>query len=145
MTPRWLKKATLYKQFNPHPEIEKDYSKQAAQEMFDYESKGIGDLSLMIFDDGKRKVNGYAYGKHWMDWQINAWRDGIAKGYSSKFELWADLRNEFPFKFLKYALDLHSTEDDLLNSLGYRIMLLYGLTYRQEYIDACKSFGISLN
>lgn len=117
MTSSWRKKARLYKQFDFHPEIPKDYSEQAAEQMFQYESTGKCNLSSTLFHHGN--VNGYYYGKRWMDWQISAWREGIRQRLFNKFELWEDLRARFPFSWIRSALDLHVSEQELLKDLDF--------------------------
>lgn len=75
-TNRWLRMAEIYKRFaRPNAQI-CDFSDKAAEAMFDFESQGIGDLRLNLFnkmDDGK--FNGFAIGKHWMDVTISMWKE----------------------------------------------------------------------
>lgn len=105
MTNKWKKKAKLYKLFDFHPEVSKDYSDESAQAMFEYESTGKGKLMKMVFsNDPDHPLNGYAYGKYWMDWQINAWREGIKKQLSFKEELIQDLSKKYPKEWLEKVL-----------------------------------------
>lgn len=53
-----------------------DYSEKAALEMFLFESKGIGNLQLNLFNC----KNGYANGKHWMDVTVAMWLKDIEIG-----------------------------------------------------------------
>ena len=61
-----------------------DYSAQALVAMYQTESTG-GKLSALIAAN-----NGWAIGKHWMDWQISNWRDGFNEGTCFTKELLAD-------------------------------------------------------
>jgi len=42
-----------------------DFSQQAMEEMFLFESKGIGDINITGFNATGKKPNGYAVGKKW--------------------------------------------------------------------------------
>lgn len=82
---KWYKKAQLYKKhalniFNegmmarhrslgePITECYYDFSEKAALEMYLFESSGIGNVSIDIFNS---KINGYAVGKKWYDVEIS--------------------------------------------------------------------------
>ncbi len=82
---KWMKKAELYKTRaiayfeeanlarhhslgEPIVPCPYDFSEKAALDMFIYESTGIGDVGIDIFNG---KLNGYAIGKKWMDVEIN--------------------------------------------------------------------------
>ena len=56
-----------------------DFSEKAMQEMFEYESNGVGDISIDGFNTIGKKVNGYAVGKKWCDVQISAWLEDFKK------------------------------------------------------------------
>ena len=73
-----------------------DFSDEAAKAMFDYESKGIGDLSMSIFS--REKLNGYAVGKHWMDVTVSMWKDSLKTGHLIIKEL---LNDGYDERFLK--------------------------------------------
>lgn len=71
ISPAWRRQAVWYRHFaSSYAGL--DYSDGAVQAMYDYESRGVP-----IADPWR---NGYYVGKHWMDWQINAWREGLAEG-----------------------------------------------------------------
>lgn len=61
-----------------------DYSAKALIAMYQSESTG-GNLSALIASN-----NGWAIGKHWMDWQISNWRDGFSDGTCFAGELLED-------------------------------------------------------
>ena len=67
-----------------------DYSEESVQEMFLWESHGIGELKICLFND--ERVNGYMVGKHWMDVTVKLWREDIRKGMLLRNELY----DEFP-------------------------------------------------
>lgn len=56
-----------------------DYSEEAANEMYQFETNGKGNLRMGLFNGDR--YNGYAVGKHWMDATIKMWiqdiRDGV--------------------------------------------------------------------
>lgn len=93
---KWAKMAEIYKLFSDHHE-NIDFSNQALQEMFEYETFGKGDLRLNIFANKNGKFNGYAVGKHWMDVTIAMWKEDIKEGLLFKFEL----KKEYPEWFLE--------------------------------------------
>ena len=65
-----------------------DFSEEAAIAMFRYETYGEGDLSQPIFSEGR--VNGYAFGKHLLNLQLDLYRQGIREGLTTKAELYGD-------------------------------------------------------
>ena len=87
MTERWRKMSEIYKIFAKGWN-NLDFSEKAAEEMFQWESKGEGDLKQGIFSKGG-KYNGYAVGKHWMDVMVKMWKEDMGK-YIFKFELYED-------------------------------------------------------
>lgn len=82
---KWRKKAELYKEAaidiymegaearnrslgEPIVLCPYDFSEKAALDMFIFESTGIGNIGLDVFNG---KLNGYAVGKKWLDVKIN--------------------------------------------------------------------------
>ena len=92
-TRRWLKKAELYKHFANGTG---DFSEKSAQEMFDYESTGKGDLGSKIFTSSI--LNGYAYGKWLLDITVSMWKQGIKDGTLTLMELYQD--KNYPYWWL---------------------------------------------
>ena len=105
MTPQWVKQSQRYRRAAEADAAELDacflragqgkrrgwsldFSEQAAEEMYRYESYGEGDCSSGIFANGR--INGYAHGKHMLNLQFDAWREGIALGLTTKQELLTD-------------------------------------------------------
>ena len=89
LTKKWLEMAEYYKRFSVEWESLCDFSDKAAQEMFDYESRGIGNIDVDSIFSAK-KINGYALGKKWMDVTITSWKEGIRDGWFLRNELLAD-------------------------------------------------------
>lgn len=85
----WLKHAEIYKLFIDDFDKDLDFSKEAMQEMYEYETFGTGDLKIDIFVS-RGKVNGYAVGKKKMDITIKMWKDNIRKGLLYPVELYKD-------------------------------------------------------
>ncbi len=84
----WLKSANLYK-FFARTYDGLDFSDEAAEAMFNYESKGIGNVSYQQKVDGK--FNGFAVGKHLMDIQMAMWREDLNNTFMlTKCELLED-------------------------------------------------------
>ena len=77
MTKKWLRMAEMYKHFAKPWNHLCDFSEEAKQAMFDYESKGIGNLKQDIFS--QEICNGYALGKHWMDVNVSEWKRGLTE------------------------------------------------------------------
>lgn len=89
---RWLDKGfEIYNYLPPY-----DFSDKAGEELFDYESKGVGSLSSGIFND---KPNGYLYGKRMMDITIGMWKEDLGTTIF-KDELIKDYGKEFIEKVL---------------------------------------------
>lgn len=74
MTNKWLKMAQIYWMFARDGDF--DFSPNAMQEMYDYESTGKGHIELGIYGF---TTNGYYIGKHWMDVMIKMWRQDLGK------------------------------------------------------------------
>ena len=84
---KFLKMAKMYERFAvDSPQA--DFSDEALEEMYHWESEGIE----MTLPD-----NGYALGKKWMDVALTMWREDIQKGLLLKIEL----EEDYPLWFLK--------------------------------------------
>jgi hypothetical protein len=90
-TRRWLRKAEVYRHF-VREEEGLDWSPEAAQAMFDWESRGSGDLGAGIFSSSSR--NGYARGKKVMDLTVAMWQEDLREGLLTKNELRLDWPQE---------------------------------------------------
>jgi hypothetical protein len=74
----WLRMAEIYKIFGQDPFMTKlDFSEQAKQEMYEFESTGKGNISLDMFSNS---FNGYAYGKKMLNITVAMWKEDIEKG-----------------------------------------------------------------
>ena len=95
VTPKYRKMAQVYKIFASGWD-NLDYSEQALQEMYDYESTGKGNIAISVFN---KSNNAYAVGKKWTDVQVSMWLDWLKKpGWMNILE---DLYNdEFPHWWL---------------------------------------------
>lgn len=71
-----------------------DFSREAAEDMYLFETRGIGDLKFQLFTDGK--INGFAVGKRYMNVAIEMWKRDIPQGLIFRKEL----EEEFPKWFL---------------------------------------------
>lgn len=73
-----------------------DFSDEAMQEMYEFESFGRGTLSISGFNTSEKRPNGFAVGKKWLNVQVTAWL--VEKNQDSNFwriiqpELYADKR-----------------------------------------------------
>lgn len=85
---KWLKQAEIYLKFVPGTVIVNS-SKDAAEEMFIFESTGKGKIS---------NNNAYAVGKKWMDVMLIQYKKDIKQGLIHPFELLADLPDWFLIK-----------------------------------------------
>ena len=65
-----------------------DFSDAAASEMFLFETTGIGDLKICLFNAGK--LNGYVVGKHWMDVTLALWLEDLQRGVLFIDELYTE-------------------------------------------------------
>lgn len=88
ISPKWWKKAEIYRKF-ADPDL--DFSQQAAEQMYLFESKG------KRFDNPR---NGYMSGKKWQDVTIENWRWSIENGLLLPFELF----EEFPEDWVRNVL-----------------------------------------
>ena len=96
---KWLEMAKIYKYFARGHGSNLDFSEEAKLKMYLYESKGVGDESLDIFNINP---NGYAVGKHWLNVMVAMWRIDIANGFLLEKELY-DNKN-FPHWWLDSVL-----------------------------------------
>jgi hypothetical protein len=105
----------IYRRFGGEgPNI--DYSDQAAQEMYLYETRGEGNLSMGLFEiDGK--INGFAVGKKWMNVQIESWKRDIRRGLLFRFELESDYPKWFLDKFLAVRQGNPLNKDEIREGL----------------------------
>ena len=88
MTPRWLKQSEVYKYFaSDYDNL--DFSKAAAEDMFNYESVGSPLIDYST-KSAQGLFNGYAVGKHQMDITLADWVDDIKRGYLLKTEILND-------------------------------------------------------
>lgn len=78
---RYRKQAGIYKQFAQGYDV--DFSERALEEMFNYESKGIGKIGIGVFVD--KTINGYFLGKQRMDLQIAMWKESLPDRVTKKF------------------------------------------------------------
>lgn len=63
-----------------------DFSEEAAQAYFDFETSGKGNLKIGMFGR-QEKYNGYMVGKHWMDVTIKMWKEDDRRGWYLPDEL----------------------------------------------------------
>ena len=90
----WLKMAEIYtifakaEEYLYHSKNYLNFSDKAKEEMYLYESQGIGDLNLEIFC-GKR-INGYFYGKRMLNITVTMWKKDIENRLLFKYELYND-------------------------------------------------------
>jgi len=94
---KWLKMAGVYKLFNSSG----DFSEAAMVEMYEWESKGIGNIGKALFNN-RGICNGYAVGKKWLDVMISMWRRDISDGLLHPYELYVD--GKFPYWWLDRVL-----------------------------------------
>jgi hypothetical protein len=74
-----------------------DYSEEAAQEMYRFETYGEGTLKQGLFSDPTRTPNGYAVGKHWSDAQVKTWIEDLYRGHLRVVELYEPYPGEMSF------------------------------------------------
>lgn len=96
----WLKMAEIYKLFSP-PSY--DFSEKAKQEAYLFESKGIGNKEIGIFQE--EKINGYLYGKKMLNITVTMWKEDIEKGLLSMQELYQD---KFPRWWLNKIFNIRN-------------------------------------
>jgi hypothetical protein len=85
-TKKWLKMAEVYKIF-VLPGGNPDFSEKMAQEMFEFESTGKGNIEIDCFSSSH---NGYANGKKWLNVTLSMWKEDIANGLLFKRELYEE-------------------------------------------------------
>jgi hypothetical protein len=78
ITRQWRRMAEIYRLFS---DDRWDFSEQAAEAMFLFESRGVPVTS---------ETNGYLIGKRFMDVTVTLWKKNIELGLLTKFELYAD-------------------------------------------------------
>lgn len=66
-----------YKKFSPS--LEYDFSSEAAQSMYNFETFGIGTIDISGFNTHGKKINGYAVGKKYMDITISMWKEDFKR------------------------------------------------------------------
>lgn len=75
-----------------------DFSGEAAEEMYLFETTGKGDLQFGLFAD--RRPNGFAVGARWMNVTVKMWKQDIRDGL-----LWrSELEDVYPAWFLDRVL-----------------------------------------
>ncbi len=90
LSKQFLKQCELYKRFaREYPTA--DFSDKAKEEMYLYESKGIGDLELGLFSGN---MNGYFIGKRNLDITVSMWKDDMKNGSANFFI--GELYNDYP-------------------------------------------------
>ncbi len=95
VTDRFKKMCEVYKIFAKDWDC--DLSDEAMQEMFEYESLGVGNISIAGFNVTNKLPNGFAVGKKWLNVQVSYWlEDCKTRGwfnvldelYSDRFPNW---------------------------------------------------------
>lgn len=105
MTTKFKQQAKVYELFT---DDHLDFSLKALQEMFDYESRGVGncnvdDQQLEYIKTGK-KINGFAVGKKNLNITVSMWKETLKK--PSGVYLLNDLYNDkFPHWWLDKVLN----------------------------------------
>lgn len=96
MTKKWLIKAKDYKAIADRF-IKKgfvlDFSEQALQKAYEFETFGKGKVDDNIFQ--QKTINGYLFGKQWLNWHITEWKKAIEKGLLLRSELEEDFGKGF--------------------------------------------------
>lgn len=88
--------AEIYRRFATESGL--DFSDEAAEEMYLFETTGKGDLQLGLF--AGQQANGFAVGKRWMDVTVKMWKADIRGGI-----LWRhELEDVYPAWFLDRVL-----------------------------------------
>lgn len=104
MNTKYKNKLNTYRRFaEEHLFTNLDFSDKAAEEIFNYESKGIGDCNihnrLNLFIENGTLQNGYAVGKRNMDITFGMWAEDLQK--PGWLNLLKELRKEFGFELMK--------------------------------------------
>lgn len=76
MTHKFIKMCEVYKIFAKDWDC--DFSDEAMQEMFIFESKGTGNIDISGFNATCKKPNGYAVGKKWLNVTVSMWFEEMA-------------------------------------------------------------------
>lgn len=84
---KWRRMRPIYRYF-AGDSLKLDFSESAELKMYNYESLGVGDLKLTLFSG--HILNGYAVGKHWMDVQVQMWKDCLKEGTICLKEIYED-------------------------------------------------------
>lgn len=71
MTSRFKKMCEIYKIFAESYKC--DFSNEAMEEMFLFESRGIGNIDITGSNTIGKLSNGFAVGKKWLNVQVKAW------------------------------------------------------------------------
>lgn len=115
MTQRFIRMCDLYKIFAKDWDC--DFSIQAMQEMFEFESFGKGNINISGFNTIGKRSNGYAVGKKWLNVQVSAWREEINASLTRRkyllHELWADEKYKDHHEWLIDVLRLRSIVNQL--------------------------------
>jgi hypothetical protein len=75
MSWRFKRMLPIYKLFAEPWSSTCDFSEESALVLYDYESKGKGDLSIDIYN---KTHNGYMVGKKWLNVQVSAWIEDLS-------------------------------------------------------------------
>lgn len=100
---KFLKIVPIYRHFGGEGN-NLDYSEESLYEMFLYESRGIGNLRMGLFND-KGKYNGYLVGKHWMDATVKMWMQDMKEGLLFLHELYDWYPKEMHWWLDKFVKD----------------------------------------
>ena len=87
---KYNKKCELYKRFGNDELNNLDFSEKAKEDMYLYESRGIGKLKIGLFS---KHINGFFYGKRMLDITVAMW-------LQDPYLFIGELYNEYPHKWL---------------------------------------------
>lgn len=121
---RWKKASENYKWFARNYS-NASFSDAAALAMYDYESRGVGNVNHYDVIDGY--VNGFALGKHLQDLQLAMWYEDLCRPFMlSKYELLTDPELE-PIKqlLIEQFGDIDIGEDEDLGNQIPDMTVLY--------------------
>ncbi len=100
---KFIKMCDIYKKFAKDWNC--DFSKEAMEEMYLYESKGIGSIDISGFNITNKIPNGYAVGKKWLNVTVSMWledfRKKCLKGRFFREVTIEELKLEYPLWWLK--------------------------------------------
>ncbi len=130
MTRRFLKMCEVYKIFASSWDC--DFSKEAMQEMFEFESFGKGNIEINGFNTTGKKPNGYAVGKKWLNVNVSMWMEEINRyGWLTVLSrLYAD--EAFP----KWWLD--EVFSKIIND---KKEFWSGRSYEKDILQLCNTLG----